>query len=114
MLVGLLPFGLLQPCNGFWGADFFYWRGTVKDRGKLQDVLPSSIVAQILLFPIFSTKPDTILWASDHDGFFICGQRRSLYVVLGQEMRVFRLSASRAFFYGDYCMVIWLLMTPYV
>ena len=46
--------------------------------------------------------------------FFICGQCRSWCIALGQEMRFFRLYAYRAFFYGDCCMVILLLMTPYV
>lgn len=48
----------------------FYWQGTVWDRGKLQDVLPSSIVAQILLVPISREEPDLIRWDLTIDGTF--------------------------------------------
>lgn len=40
------------------------------DRGKLEDVLPTSVVAQILSVPISSGEPDLLRWALATDGMF--------------------------------------------
>lgn len=47
-----------------------FWQGTVQDRGKLKDVLPLSIVEQILLVPISSREPDLICWDFAPNGNF--------------------------------------------
>lgn len=47
-----------------------FWQGTVWDRGKLEDILPSSIIAQILLASISGGEADLIRWVLASDNMF--------------------------------------------
>lgn len=48
----------------------FFWRGEVWDMGKLEDVLPTSIVEQNLLVSISSEEVDLNRWDLASDGTF--------------------------------------------
>ena len=60
-----------------------FWCGVEWDKGNLLSVLPSSVVEQILLVPIFYSGPDILRWTLFRDvNFslrssweFICGSR---------------------------------------
>lgn len=58
--LGSYPLTLYNPTAASMVPVFFYWQGTVWDGGKLQEVLPSSIVAHILLIPIYREELDLI------------------------------------------------------
>lgn len=60
-----------------------FWCGVDWDKGRLLSVLPSSVVEQIVLVPIFGTGPDILRLAISRDGNFslrsswefVCGSR---------------------------------------
>ncbi|KAH9750075.1 reverse transcriptase domain-containing protein [Citrus sinensis] len=68
--LGSCPLYLFNPAAASSRPVSFYWQGTVWDRGKLEDILPSSIVEQILLVPISCAEPDLICWDLSPDGAF--------------------------------------------
>lgn len=93
----------------------FYWWGIVWDKGELLNVLPFSIVKQILLVTISSRESNLIRWDLPSDGLFIYRQFGSLSVVLGRGIRLFRLTNNDIsylifLFFSGYCMVFWLLI----
>lgn len=49
---------------------FLVWCGVDWDKGKLLSILPSSVVEQIVLVHISSTRPDILRWAIFRDGNF--------------------------------------------
>lgn len=74
----------------------FYWGGgvTVKNMGKLQDVLPLLIIEQILLIFLSSADMNLIWWDRSLDDAFHLRQLGSLCVALGRELRFSLLFSS--------------------
>ena len=68
--LGFCPLFLYNPAAASLVPISFYWQDTVWDRGRLKDILPSSIVEQILLAPISYGEPDLIRWDLGPDGTF--------------------------------------------
>lgn len=68
--LGSCPLYFFNPAAASSRPVSFYWQGTVWDRGKLEDILPTSIVEQILLVPISCEEPDLIRWDLSPDGSF--------------------------------------------
>lgn len=58
--LGSCPLAFYNPTAASLLLVSFYWQGTVWDRGKLHDELPSFIVAHILLIPVSTEDQDLI------------------------------------------------------
>lgn len=68
--MGSFPLVIYNPVAASSILVSFFWQETVWDRGKLEDILPSSIVAQILLASSSSGEADLICWVLASDDMF--------------------------------------------